>query len=277
MNAIPVRSLLLTAWLLAFPAMGSTGSNTTATSTADEVQSPLDDKQTSLRQAISALETEHGAYGAALPEQLLSLGRSLQQQGRHREALTVFKRGTHLARVTSGLYSPEQLPLLQAEIESLQVLQNYQLADARQRYLYRVQMRSLSDAGQRAAALVAHADWQRQAYLLALDEEPGERLLEMWELNRRALNDILQRQGERSRKLLPPLHGMLHAQYLISDYQWQDGAGFQGTQGFADRNQLSSHRGYRRDNYDKGVAVIRAVHDLERLTNADDPCLRPAP
>lgn len=221
--------------------------------------------------AIALLESEHGAYSPVLPERLLSLGLALQQEGRHGEAAAVFKRGTHLARVSSGLYSTEQLPLLESEIRSLLALADYRAVDERQRYLYRVQERALKDPRQRAAALLQQADWQRQAYLLRLDEEPAQRLLHMWELNRLALNDILEVEGDTSIKLLQPLNGMLQAQYLISDLQWQDGPGFSSGQSFNEQVSRPRAGSYRKDNYNKGMAVLKAIYDLERIHSESDP------
>ena len=249
MKALRIQTLLLTGSLLAAPLF------------ADQQH----------REAIALLESEHGAYSPVLPERLLSLGLSLQQEGHHAEAAAVFKRGTHLARVSSGLYSTEQLPLLESEIRSLHALADYRAVDERQRYLYRVQERALQDPGQRALALLQQADWQRQAYLLRLDEEPAPRLLQMWEFNRLALNDILAAEGETSIKLLQPLYGMLQAQYLVSDLQWQDGPGFSNSQGFHEQSSRPRVGSYRKDNYNKGMAVLKAIYDLERIHSERDP------
>ncbi|MDO8862631.1 hypothetical protein Q6D67_13050 [Haliea sp. E1-2-M8] len=249
MKALRLQALLLTGSLLAVPLF------------ADQQQ----------QDAIALLESEHGAYSAVLPERLLSLGLSLQQEGRHGEAAAVFKRGTHLARVTTGLYSTEQLPLLESEIRSLLALGDYRAVDERQRYLFRVQERALQDPGQRAGALLQQADWQRQAYLLRLDEDPAQRLLQMWELNRLALNDILEEEGDTSITLLQPLYGMLQAQYLISDLQWQDGPGFSSSHGFSEQPSRPRPGSYRKDNYKKGMAVLKAIHDLERMHSGRDP------
>ncbi len=220
---------------------------------------------------IALLESAHGAYSPVLPERLLSLGLTLQEEGRHGEAAAVFKRGTHVARVSSGLYSTEQLPLLESEIRSLHALADYRAVDERQRYLYRVQERALQDPRQRAPALLQQADWQRQAYLLGLDEEPGQRLLQMWEFNRLALNDILESEGDTSIKLLQPLEGMLQAQYLISDLQWEDGPGFSRNLGPAGHTSPTHAGAYRKDNYQKGLAVLRAIYDLQRIHGDSDP------
>src|SRR5210317_1965679 len=45
------------------------------------------------RDAINSIEAALGAYGPGLSEQILSLGSNLQSQGRHEEAVQLFKRG----------------------------------------------------------------------------------------------------------------------------------------------------------------------------------------
>jgi len=84
----------------------------------------------------------------------------------------------------------------------------------------------------------------------------------MWDLYRLALNDVIAREGENSPELLTPLHGMLQAQYLISSYQWQE-----SDQGSADdvraRQNLHRFTAYQAQSYQKGNAVIAAIHDIE--------------
>ena len=162
---------------------------------------------TDYREAIAELEDAAGPYGEGLSEKLLGLGLALQQQGPHAEAVTVFKRGVHLARINGGLYSGSQIPLLQSQISSHLALGDYETADERQTYLYRVQRRALDKGIVRAEALMQQARWQRQAYELGLGEYGFTRLLAMWDLYRMALTDIADREGETSPNLLPPLYG----------------------------------------------------------------------
>ncbi len=173
----------------------------------------------SLLDAISRLESRDGAYSAALPEQMLSLGLALQQQERHGEAVDIFKRGVHLARINNGLYCPEQIPLLNGEIRSSIALGEYARVDELQEYLYRVQLRSHASGEQRAAALLQQAGWHFNAYQLGIGEQGAERLMAMWELYRLAWSDINSTLGETAPELLPPLYGLLRTQYLISEYR----------------------------------------------------------
>jgi hypothetical protein len=125
-------------------------------------------EERSMRNAIREIESSHGAYAADLPEQMLSLGLALYQQERHGEALAVFKRGVHLARINNGLYSAEQIPLLQGEIKSAIALQEYAQVDELQEYLYRVQQRGLPVGEARANGLIQQATWHFNAYQLRL-------------------------------------------------------------------------------------------------------------
>jgi len=221
-------------------------------------------EERSMRNAIRDSESSHGAYAADLPEQMLSLGLALQQQDRHSEALAVFKRGVHLARINNGLYSAEQIPLLQGEIKSAAALGEYGHVDQLQEYLYRVQQRGLPVGEERANALVKQATWQFNAYQLGLGESGPERLLSMWDLYRLAWNDLLTIEGENSPKLLPPLYGLLRTQYLISQYQAANegtGNNFSSNYGSANANRFYS---YRSQNYELGRSVILSIYNIQR-------------
>jgi hypothetical protein len=219
-------------------------------------------QEQTFRKTIFSIESTQGAYATALSEQLLSLGLALQTQGRHDEAIGLFKRGVHLARINDGLYSTQQIPLLQGQISSHIALADYAQADERQQYMYRVQVRNKDNGEPIAAALMQQAKWQHHAYLLGLGAQGYTRIMNMWDMYRLALNDIISREGDASPNLLPPLHGMLEAQYLISDYDWQDQS-HGSDDDLAARQDLNRFNAYRAQSYQKGSAVITAIHDIE--------------
>ncbi len=220
--------------------------------------------------AIHRLEGDDGAYAQGLSEHLLGLGLTLQRQGRHGEALDAFKRGVHLARINHGLYSAEQIPLLKAEIASHVARGELAVADERQQYLYRVQVRSLDRGEVMANALMQQAHWQYSAYRLGIGGPDFMRLMNMWDLYRLALNDIVGREGENSSELLPPLYGMLRTQYLITNYRGEDqSSGFNTGEGYAGSVEYNRFNAYRNDSYDKGRAVIQAIYDIRQ--EAEDP------
>ncbi len=212
------------------------------------------------QRAIAELEARDGAFSPGLSEELLGLGLALQRNGDHESAIAVFKRGVHVARVTDGLYSERQLALLQGEIASHVALGAYTEADERQRYLYRVQARTLSDRS-RGQALMQHALWQRQAYEAGLGEESFSRLTRMWSLYRLALTELVEAEGEKSPALLPPLLGMLRAQYLLSGFVGEMTTGRFRTGGVYP-DEESTQVAYRNQSYEQGSAVIRAIYDV---------------
>lgn len=213
--------------------------------------------------AIGSLESSRGAYAPELAEQMLSLGLALQQEDRHAEAVAAFKRGTHLARINNGLYCAEQIPLLRGQIKSLIALGQYDEADERQQYLYRVELRSLDGGPARANALIQQANWQYNAHQLGIGWRGPGRLMNMWGLYQHALNDIVETEGTTSPRLLTPLYGMLRTQYLVSEYQdTGEESGFTFGTGFNAQNPNQFYT-YRAQSYDKGRSVILAIRDVQ--------------
>ncbi len=221
------------------------------------------------QKAIQDIESSEGAYAAGLSESLLSLALTLQAQGRHAEAITLFRRGTHLSRVNEGLYCLQQIPLLQGEIASHLAAQDYALADERQRYLYRVQMRALGSGDALAEALMQQGKWQYDAYQLGLGTQGYTHLMEMWNLYQQALQDVSAREGEKSPKCLPPLHGMLQAQYLISNYELRESQPVFEEERSLDE-PLLRFKSYRAGSYQHGNAIIDAIAVIEQERAATD-------
>jgi hypothetical protein len=222
------------------------------------------------RDVVARIEGESGAYASELTENLLSLGLALQQQNRHTEAVDIFKRGTHIARISDGLYSATQIPLIQGEITSHIAQGNLLEADQRQQYMYKVQRRSLSSPESLTMALLQQAKWQRSAYELGVGEQPYSRLINMWDLYRGAITQIASVNGDTSAKLLSPLHGLLQTQYLISGHQLSEGASTSGSgTTFSAQQDLNRFNAYRARSYKQGHAVIRAIYDIENAQTDD--------
>ena len=214
--------------------------------------------------SIETIESDRGAYAQELPESLLGLALTLQSQGRHAEAIALFRRGIHLTRVNEGLYCAQQVPLLQGEIASHLAIQDYAMADERQDYLYRVQMRSSATGDALTDALMQQAQWQYAAYQLGLGAPEYLRLLNMVDLYRQAWGHVAaeQKGEETSVKLLPPLLGLLKTQYLIVGYS---GQGLD--RAFSDDQRppeaLLQFNAYRAQSYRQGNNIIEAIARIQ--------------
>jgi tetratricopeptide (TPR) repeat protein len=272
-----LRATLLTTTLL-LPAFAWSQDNA-AVSDADasstQVAEPADVDGSDANQAqdyqrmIAQIESREGAYADELAESLLSLALTLQSQGQHEEAIKLFKRGVHLTRINEGLYCPEQIPLLQGEIASHKASRHYLQADERQNYLYRVQIKSMAGTEAMADAFMDQARWQYDAYQLDLAEEDYGRLINMLELYRMAFKDVVTREGEKSPDLLPPLRGMLQAQYLISQYDIEPTTPIFGEDGHIDE-ELLRFKTYHAKSYQQGNAIIEAIASIEQDGGAVD-------
>jgi tetratricopeptide (TPR) repeat protein len=219
--------------------------------------------------AIKEAESREGAYGSSLSESLLGLALLLQSQGRHEEAIKLFKRGSHLSRINEGLHCEQQLPFVRGEIASQKARQNYSQADQRHDYLHHVQTKSMASGDAQAGAHMEYAQWQYEAYQLGLDDKRYTRLIDMWELYRMAFNDIVSREGKTSPSLLPPLRGMLQAQYLISSYVIPVSTPVFEEEGQIDE-ELLRFRTYHKQSYQQGNAIIAAIAGIEQQRSSPD-------
>lgn len=213
---------------------------------------------------ITDLESRFGPYAPGLSEQLLGLGAAYQKQGLHAQAVEVFKRGVHVARVNDGLYSEAQIPLLQRLIESLVAVGEYETADERQYYLYRVQAAVYGKQSEEMSlAMLERAEWEREAYYLSLGDTSFMRLLRMWELYSGVLRNVANKEGNLSPQLLRPLEGLLETQYMISSYVVETQAGFtagaQPSNNYAEESRFSM---IRVSNYKQGQSVLKAMRDV---------------
>lgn len=227
---------------------------------------PDSEQLRAIRSAVESAESGSGAYAAKLPEQLLSMGLALQREGRHTEAVKVFKRGSHIARINNGLYSAQQIPFLEREITSHLAQGELTEADEGQLRLYRVQKRSLANSENLADALMQQADWQLKAYKLGIggEEMSFTHLLNMWDLNRMALTTIIETEGDKSSNLLPPLHAMLQAQYLISGHNDRTkSTNYDFSSGVGNRQSQARFNSYIAKSYDMGRSIIGAMRAIQ--------------
>ncbi len=216
---------------------------------------------------ITDLESRFGPYAEGLSEQLLGLGVVYQDQELHDAAIEVFKRGVHLARINSGLYGQDQIPLLQAMIGSLIAKGDFTTANEREIYLYRVQRKVYGPNSQlMTTAMLQRAEREQRAFHQTAGELSFLRLLTMGELYGGVLHNIslAEAEGSRSTRLIKPLMGLLETQYLIARYGATSRGGSSMAGSVADTHYAAENRFamMRSSNYKKGQAVIAALRDV---------------
>lgn len=218
---------------------------------------------------IASIELEEGAFSARLPEHLLGMGLALQRAGQHERAIKELRRGSHLLRITEGLNTPQQLALLEAEIESHIAMGDLQTADERWRYLARVQENSLRPPSL-SDAFMQRARWERIAYEAQIDDEPLLRLQRMDYFFQRALTELLKIEENNSPALLPPLYGMLQSQYLLSGVVVESVPNSQTRNWGSQLNRDNQVRISSSQTYKRGISVISAITDVRRNSETAD-------
>jgi hypothetical protein len=140
---------------------------------------------------LSRLEAEGGPYADTLAEPLADLARLHRRSGDIVQAQKVYQRALHVVRINDGLYSERQVPILRELFETYRMTGDMATLDARYDYFFR-----LYGSGQppftplRLGAALEYLRWQREALRLELDQQDSDRLLALYSLNDRMLEDI---------------------------------------------------------------------------------------
>ncbi len=142
---------------------------------------------------IQIQELSGGPYSNALAEPLSSLGRYYRDQGKYDEAQGFYKRALHLVRVNDGLYSERQIPLVRELLDTYRLAGDMQALDQRYDYFFRLYGNGQPPYTElRLRASLEYLRWQREAVRLKLDGERKNRLVDMYQLNKRILESAAQ-------------------------------------------------------------------------------------
>ena len=151
-------------------------------------------------QRIQDKAYEAGPYGAGLAETVEDAGRYFIGRGDYKTAIQQWRRAVHLIRVNEGLYSPQQLPLMERLRETYLALGDYESADEVESYLRFLSHKNFADdAPEHLTATLRWLDWQRQQWLRNPDVGQPRRLLEPW----RVLSDVLRARDAEESTLAP--------------------------------------------------------------------------
>lgn len=95
----------------------------------------------SYEQLIAGMETRQ-ASGVELSEAYAGLGHALQAQERHEEAVAAFDMALQALRENGGLYQLEQLPVVQARVDSSQAIASWQEVEAGRQLAHLIALRN---------------------------------------------------------------------------------------------------------------------------------------
>lgn len=168
-------------------------------------------------QRVQELESSGGVYQVQLSEILLGLGETYQSLNLHTEAITAFNRSLHINRVNSGLYSINQLTILEQMIKSNTALKDWENLYKNYNYLYWLSKRNYGDNDPQLLPVIDRLGrWHLQAYTSALDEQPFRHLLDADDLYDKAITIIETQHGLNDPRLLNALYGIALTNYQMA-------------------------------------------------------------
>jgi len=155
-----------------------------ATTQANALPALAEAQMLARREAIAAysarvtkIESAGGVWDQGLVEELAALGRAQQELGEHAAAVDTLSRALHVNRINAGLHTLEQVPVVEAMIESYTALGDWGQADLYQNYLYYVQHRAYGiDDPRMIPVLERLGCWNLEAFTVGAGEPLGLRL-----------------------------------------------------------------------------------------------------
>lgn len=126
----------------------------------------LDADISAYRARINDIQNNDNPYSNELREQYDALGTLLQRNDEHEEAIKAFEAAMHIDRVNAGLYTLDQIPLVEKIIASHEALGNASEVNDFHGYLFYIQQKSFPRGDPRLlAAQEEWADWNVESYL----------------------------------------------------------------------------------------------------------------
>lgn len=221
------------------------------------------------QQAVRELEAE-GAWTVGLSQDLMGLGRTLQAMGEHEQAIPVFERAGHVARVNRGLYTMDQLPALEERIESHLALGQWEEADRQQKYSFYLHSRAMErDDPQLTTALRDFAHWNLSVHFRGLEETPA-RLIDAYRLLNSAHDLLLEKAGDDLELQLRYLDSLAGVAWLVARTHIDESPEVLNGDRAFNETALVNFKGRGRSTYQingfaQGEAALQRAVDLQAL------------
>jgi tetratricopeptide (TPR) repeat protein len=178
-------------------------------------------------------EELRGAWDPTLSEELMAMGKMLQEQGDFNRALEVFTRAAHINRINYGLVSMEQIAPIESMVQAHIALNQWAEADRQQRYAFYVQSRAFEHNDPRLIpALDKLARWNVMTFKRGTEGEPLLKLLEAYRLYNAAAALVNVHFGFNDPRYVNYLKSMIKTAFRLALY---------GTQSEIDRVSMLNH------------------------------------
>ena len=101
-------------------------------------QAEINEATIALEQIILDIEDSRSRYAPELIQPLSILGKAQMATGDYMQAVETFDRAIHLTRINSGLFAPEQVPLVYLQADAYVAMSDLRNAQQREEYAFQV-------------------------------------------------------------------------------------------------------------------------------------------
>ncbi|WP_299598543.1 hypothetical protein [uncultured Microbulbifer sp.] len=229
------------------------------------------------RQRIEDMEAEYGAYGAGIDEQLMGLASALQRSGNHEEAISEYRRAMLINRVNEGLYSLNQVPMIERMIESQIALNRWEEANDNHEYLFWLHAKNYGEKDPRMLPIINQlSSWHLQAYIDEKGATLFEHLINATNMYALAVDIISQNFGANDLRLVEALRGLKATNYYLATYSGEPQEAIVINASFAGSGNASPERRaqldhYRMNSFSSGKTAITKIMDVYRKNPASPP------
>ena len=222
---------------------------------------------------VESIEESGGVWASGLSEQLASIGELEQQQDNHPGAIAAFDRSIHISRISNGLHTLDQIPMLESMIDSYLVLGDWEQVDLYNNYLFFVQQKAYGSEDPRIIPVLDRlATWNMQAFNLGYGESLAVRLSSAQLLFRAAARLVGRHFGRDDERFVRYLRNLAISSYQVARYPEYrsevDRPEFRGTQELlADR--LNQGGSILPQGYGLGEAALRGIIEYYEQNSQD--------
>ncbi|WP_226704856.1 hypothetical protein [Microbulbifer elongatus] len=229
------------------------------------------------RQRIEDMEAEYGAYGAGIDEQLMGLASALQRSGNHEEAISEFRRAMLINRVNEGLYSLNQVPMIERMIESQIALSQWEEANDNHEYLFWLHAKNYGERDPRMLPIINQlSNWHLQAYIDEKGATLFEHLINATNMYALAVDIISHNFGANDLRLVEALRGLKATNYYLATYAGEPQEAIVINTSFAGSGNATPERRaqldhYRMNSFSSGKTAITKIMDVYQKNPASPP------
>jgi len=269
--------ILLTKYSFSFTSVAVTKVTTPlSTANSSTSQSTKFDDQTlasfveKYQVAIEEIESQDGAYGSRLTQELMNLGSIYQEYGRHDEAIKFLKRSAHLNRINDGLYSTTQIPIIRKLIISLKEKKQWSKVDKSYSYLSWLYSQNFAtDDIKMLEIQIEKAHWHLKSYSVQPSAAPLRDLINAYGSYQNALELMTNTYSKTDIRVIPALNGLILSNYLVATTALAKSVKVDSDGSYAKEYSISGRKisFMKRKSFSTGVALIQrelAVHNKQQ-------------